>query len=64
MFNYIYFRTAAELFRLLIELLQFDKATSNYLGLGINTGQILGLCPAKERRRYFVTPSLLGWAQA
>ena len=24
---------------------------------------ILGLRPANERRRYFVTPSLIGWAQ-
>ena len=24
---------------------------------------ILGLCPANERRRYKVTPSLIGWAQ-
>ena len=29
----------------------------------INTGLILGLCPANERRRYFVTTSLIGWAQ-
>ena len=28
------------------------------------TGLILGLCPANERRRYFVTTSLIGWAQA
>ena len=26
-------------------------------------GLILGLCPANERRRYKVTPSLIGWAQ-
>ena len=26
-------------------------------------GLILGLCPANERRRYKVTPSLVGWAQ-
>ena len=26
------------------------------------TGMILGLCPANERRRYFVTTSLTGWA--
>ena len=24
---------------------------------------IVGLCPANERRRYKVTPSLIGWAQ-
>ena len=29
-----------------------------------NTGLILGLCPANERWRYFVTTSLIGWAQA
>ena len=28
-----------------------------------NTGLILGLHPANERRRYKVTPSLIGWAQ-
>ena len=28
-----------------------------------NTGLILGLHPANERRRYFVTTSLIGWAQ-
>ena len=27
------------------------------------TGRILGLRPANERRRYFVTTSLIGWAQ-
>ena len=27
------------------------------------TGLTLGLCPANERRRYFVTTSLIGWAQ-
>ena len=27
-------------------------------------GLILGLHPANERRRYFVTTSLIGWAQA
>ena len=28
------------------------------------TGQTLGLRPANERRRYFVTTSLIGWVQA
>ena len=28
------------------------------------TGLILGLCPANERRCYFVTTSLIGWVQA
>ena len=27
------------------------------------SGLILGLCPANERRRYNVTPSLIGWGQ-
>ena len=27
------------------------------------SGLILGLRPANERRRYFVTTSLIGWAQ-
>ena len=29
----------------------------------MNSGLILGLRPANERRRYKVTPSLIGWAQ-
>ena len=28
-----------------------------------DTGLIPGLCPANERRRYKVTPSLIGWVQ-
>ena len=31
---------------------------------GVPSGLILGLRPANERRRYFVTTSLIGWAQA
>ena len=30
----------------------------------VMTGLILRLRPANERRRYFVTTSLIGWAQA
>ena len=30
---------------------------------GIIIGLMLGFCPANERRRYKVTPSLIGWAQ-
>ena len=30
----------------------------------MDTGLILGLCPANERRRYLVTTSLIGWVQA
>ena len=29
----------------------------------LNTELILGLRPTNERRRYFVTTSLIGWAQ-
>ena len=36
---------------------------SHWLG-GSWPGLILGLRPANERRRYFVTPSHIGWAQA
>ena len=35
-----------------------------YQGYSNTPGLILGLCPANERRRYFVTPSLIGWVQA
>ena len=45
-----------------------DSSQESYLGDNlswkvVNTGLILGLCPANERRRYFVTTSLFGWAQ-
>ena len=42
------------------------KGYSHYLYHGklYHTGLILGLRPANERRRYFVTTSLIGWAQA
>ena len=33
------------------------------IGYIYNTGLILGLHPANERRRYKVTPSLIGWEQ-
>ena len=33
------------------------------LSNGASSGLILGLRPANERRRYKVTPSLIGWAQ-
>ena len=35
-----------------------------YVLLFCNSGLILGLRPANERRRYFVTTSFIGWAQA
>ena len=34
-----------------------------YIILWYTAGLILGLRPANERRRYKVTPSLIGWAQ-
>ena len=34
----------------------------NHVGTAV-PGLILGLRPANERRRYKVTPSLIGWAQ-
>ena len=40
------------------------KATLIYVRTSISTWLILGLRPANERRRYFVTTSLIGWAQA
>ena len=40
--------------------LSLDTKASNS---DVSTGLILGLCPANERRRYFVTPSLIGWTQ-
>ena len=33
-------------------------------GSQYKAGRILGLHPTDERRRYFVTTSLIGWAQA
>ena len=41
------------------------KATRDTAGTALHiSGLILGLRPANERRRYFVTTSLIGWAQA
>ena len=37
--------------------------TDNTLHIRLMSGLILGLRPANERRRYKVTPSLIGWAQ-
>ena len=36
---------------------------SHWLGASLESGLILGLRSANERRRYFVTTSLIGWAQ-
>ena len=44
-------------------VLNYDKLNEETY-LRSNTGLILGLRPANERRRYFVTTSLIDWAQA
>ena len=36
----------------------------SYMSMIYGAGLILGLRQANERRRYFVTASLIGWAQA
>ena len=42
------------------KVIYFNQCPDN----NTNTGVILGLRPANERRRYFVTTSLIGWPQA
>ena len=42
----------------------FNRRNMNAIHLSWTAALILGLCPAKERRPYFVTTSLVGWAQA
>ena len=51
-----------KLFKNIISLV----VTMCVMQIAIHTGSglILGLCPANERLRYFVTTSLSGWAQA
>ena len=39
-----------------------DQGVGNPL-VSLFTGLNLGLCPFNERRRYFVTTSLIGWGQ-
>ena len=46
-----------------MELLQTWAKPLISINYCIVTGLILGLRPANERRRYKVTPSLIGWAQ-
>ena len=46
----------------LIFMIDYEMAV-NQLKLQGNTGLILGLRPANERRRNNVKPSLIGWAQ-
>ena len=42
----------------------FNAEFSILCVLPLHPGLILGLHPANKRRRYFVTTSLIGWAQA
>ena len=42
----------------------WNNGPNGRLSPGDNTRLILGLCPANERRRYYVTVSVIGWAQA
>ena len=46
-----------------LTLIYLSKWTPG-LSVSYDIGMILGLHPANERRRYKVTPSLIGWAQA
>ena len=41
----------------------FELNFAEVCSCGADSGLILGLHPANERRRYKVTPSLIGWAQ-
>ena len=63
---------AKEHFFFLIEFSIIDNGLPyNFINCGgsdadktLEPGLMLGLHPANERRRYFVTPSFIGWAQA
>ena len=44
-------------------ILSLDLYTASVAESLYHTGQILGMCPANERRRYKATPFLIGWAQ-
>ena len=43
--------------------LEFSSFSTRRVEYNSGSGLILGLHPASERRRYKVTPSLIGWAQ-
>ena len=45
------------------ELVITSRDESTFVQAMAWSGPILGLRPANERRRYFVTTSLVGWAQ-
>ena len=44
--------------------MKYQRSSKNDITDFITAGLILGLRIANERRRYFVTTSLIGWAQA
>ena len=44
--------------------IKWDLTTCHDFWIDFSTELILGLGPANERQRYFVTMSLIGWAQA
>ena len=46
-----------------LEKLESQKTCKGIILTSVGSGLILGLRPANERRRYKVTPSLIGWAQ-
>ena len=45
-------------------LVQFLPAIGNHYFWALHTELILGLRPANERRRYYVTTSVIDWAHA
>ena len=44
------------------DVIWYDK-NDIYDDIWYDTGLIRGLCPANERRRYKITPSLIGYTQ-
>ena len=45
------------------DIIRYHNRTTNYTNNQLIAGLIIGLRPANERRRYFVTTSLVDWAQ-
>ena len=48
----------------LSHIASYDLTKLLSIAIVIKSGLILGVRPANERRRYFITTSLIGWAQA
>ena len=58
------FETGSKVGNLLISLmLAGSHHNDDALWIGVCAGLMLDLHPANERRRYKVTPSLIGWVQ-